>query len=546
MPHPPPTLARQHARERAEAGVDIVVVGGGITGAGVARDLTLRGARVLLVDRDDWAAGTSSKSSKLIHGGLRYLADYHFGLVMESTRERRRQRQLNPHLVTPLPFVLPVFKQDPHSLGKISLGMWLYATLALFRVHKRHKRLSREQTLAMIPGLRADDLTGAVHYYDFRTDDARLTLANVLAAQQSGALTLSRTCLESLEWDDEQQRIKSVRVRDVSGLSKESDAIWRVPTKHVVFAAGPWTGHAPGTPPDVMRLTKGVHVVVDFERLPVPVAVAFSGPGDGRGLFAIPLHNTTYIGTTDSDVALTDDLTADANDVSYLLDAANQAFPDAKLQPSDVRSTWSGMRPLIRDDAPSASKTSREHRIYSDVRGTTTVAGGKLTTYRAMAEQVADRASRDLKDQGVTLTRCTTHKTPLDAALPTAPSDALAKRLWHAYGSRYLPVLERIASEPSAAAKLTPELPYTFAEVDVAVRDEQALELVDVLVRRTQVFYRAADCGLGCARAVADRMAVLLGHDPSWAEAQTSAFEAYVARELACIAPSTDHKSVRA
>jgi glycerol-3-phosphate dehydrogenase len=542
MHHEVPANAPQTAAARAAVldaaaahGVDLVIVGGGITGAGTAADAALRGLKVLLVEAGDWGRGTSSRSSKLVHGGLRYLENLEFGLVMEGTRERHLQRVLNPHLVQPLPFLMPFYRGGRHSLAKVNVGLWLYDVLSLLRTPRVHTRLSPRQAAEKTPALRRDGLEGAMLYYDCRGDDARLTLANALAASTRGALISSYTRFDGPTLGDN-GRVTSAEVTD-----QLTGQTWRVPCKHIAIAAGAWTdtlaarlGH-----PVRLRPTRGVHLVVDRARLPVDVAIALSAPQDGRVVFVIPNGNTTYLGTTDTDDPNPpDDTAATSEDVTYLLATANHFFPASHLVPADVRSTWAALRPLVRSDAETAYGTSREHAIWHDPRGISTIAGGKLTTYRAMAEEFLDAILEQLRSAGhrPPLGPCATRVSPLDpgaAALLSDPDPAL-RTFAEAQGSLARAVAARIQADPSEGERLDPELPWVWAQVAVAVDHEQAQTVEDILVRRFQVFFRAADAGLACAPRVARILARHLGHDAAWEASQVAAFSAYVETHLRC------------
>ncbi len=538
----------QRANDFAAAcsGVDVVIVGGGITGAGAARDAVMRGLKVAIVERGDWASGTSSKSSKLVHGGLRYLENMQFGLVMEGTRERYRQAKLNPHLVTPLPFLMPVYKDGRHGLFKINLGLWLYDLLSLFRTPRIHRRLNANKTRRQVPELRDTRLAGSVLYYDCATDDARLVLANVLDARRRGAFAFARASYRGpvTTQREGQERVTGARVYDhLTGREVV------IPCQHVVHATGPWTDHTGALLGEAARLrpTKGVHVVVPRERLPIDVAVAMSSIEDGRVVFAIPFGNTAYIGTTDTDYeGEPDGAMATAEDVRYLLATANHFFPQQALVPADVTSTWAGLRPLIRTDAATAYKTSREHEVYKDPRGLTTIAGGKLTTYRAMAEELVDDVLDDLKAEArrlgqpaLKLERCKTHTVPVDPAAIDVPqhvtgaSDQRDRLLWRTHGSAADLVRERLRSHPAEDAPIVADLPFVVAQAAVATLHEDAWGLEDLLVRRLQVFYRSADAGLSAASAMAKLMADLLGHDEAWIAAEVDHYRAYVAAHLA-------------
>ncbi|HVG45521.1 MAG TPA: glycerol-3-phosphate dehydrogenase/oxidase, partial [Longimicrobium sp.] len=376
---------------------DLRVVGGGITGAAAARDAAGRGLSVALVEAGDFAQGTSSRSSRLVHGGLRYLETYDFALVFEASAERRRLLELAPHLVHPLPFVFPVYRGGPTPFLMLQAGMWLYDGLSLFRNIRRHRILSVKDLAAEEPGLRRDGLAGAAMYYDAAVDDARLTLANARGAHESGAAVVSHA--EVAGFVAEGGAVRGARVRDrVTGAETTARA------KVVLNATGPWSDAVrrladPAAKPR-LRTTKGVHTMVPRERVGNRHAITFQSPIDGRVMFVLPWGQHTYVGTTDTDFTGSPaDVRADAADVTYLLKSANSVFPEARLTDADVVSTWAGVRPLLapRQGGGSESATSREHEIWWDPSGLLSIAGGKLTTYRVMAGQAVDRAVKRLK-----------------------------------------------------------------------------------------------------------------------------------------------------
>ncbi len=529
--HSPDVRRREALEQLTTDGVDLLVVGGGITGAGIARDAALRGLSVAIVDKGDWASGTSSKSAKLVHGGLRYLETFDLGLVMESTRERYRLRKRNPHVVWPIPFVMPVYDHDKHGLAKLGLGLWLYDLLSFLRAFKRHRRLGRDATVAEVPGLRVAGLRGAHKYYDCRTDDARLTWATVADAARHGATALNYVAYEGPSFDGD--RVAAADLREA-----RTGNLYRVRCKHIVYAAGHWTdrlAHAPGGG-RLIRPTKGVHVVLPRARLRVDSALALTSVTDGRAMFAVPFEHTTYIGTTDTDYhGDLDDIQPTRADVDYLLETANYFFPDAELTVDDVRATWAGLRPLIREDGKTAYRTSREHEIYPDPRGITTIAGGKLTTYRAMAQELTDLVAKDLKrHHGIRAGRCRTHKVALDPALRAhpdllrGPPDPLERALYRLHGSAARWIRRRMADFPLEQGKLCQDLPYVMAQVSWAVLGEQARTLEDALVRRIPIFYLGVDQGLSCGPQVARHMAALLDRDRAWVNAQLRDYERLV------------------
>ncbi len=522
---------------------DLLIIGGGIVGAGAARDAAMRGLSVCLVEQRDLAFGTSSRSSKLVHGGLRYLEMGEFSLVFEAVSERRVLMEIAPHLVLPLGFLFPVYKGSRRGVFTINIGMWLYDGLSLFRSPKIHRNLSTEDALLEEPALRPTDLKGAPLYYDCSTDDARLTLENALDAAQHGADVLTWTKVIAIHRDGT-GKATGVRVLDqISGEERDIRA------RSLLNATGPWTDQTrrlAGIEQQILRPTKGVHVVVRAERLPIKNAVVCFHPEDGRVLFAVPWQDRVYIGTTDTDERGDPAaVCATAGDVRYLLDAGNHYFPDAKLQPADILSTWAGLRPLINpgDGAGAASSVSREHEILVDASGMITIAGGKLTTYRKMAGEIVDRAvallritgGRDLKD----LKDAHTARHPLPGAVGWPEDDDRARvekaileifpdgdqkidadtaRLFcNTYGTRGSDVARLMAADQSAASRLLPDRPERMAQVDFAVTRELARRLSDVMIRRTQLYFRDPDQGLGAVPAIAARMARLLG----WSEERT-------------------------
>ncbi|SOD03363.1 glycerol-3-phosphate dehydrogenase [bacterium JGI 053] len=503
---------------------DLLVVGGGITGAAAARDAAGRGLSVALVEAGDFAQGTSSRSSRLVHGGLRYLETYDFALVFEASAERRRLLELAPHLVHPLPFVFPVYRGGPTPFLMLQAGMWLYDGLSLFRNIRRHRILSVEDVAAEEPGLRRDGLSGAAMYYDAAVDDARLTLANARGAHESGAAVVPHA--EVTGFVVEGGVLRGARVRDrATGAETEARA------KVVLNATGPWSDAVrrladPDAKPR-LRTTKGVHVMVPRERVGNRHAITFQSPVDGRVMFVLPWGRHTYIGTTDTDFTGSPaEVRADAADVDYLLKSANSVFAEARLTHADVVSTWAGVRPLLapRKGAGSESATSREHEIWWDRSGLLSIAGGKLTTYRVMAGQAVDRAAKRLKTaHGVESGISPTEHLPLPGtpagdwkefdkqlradALALGLDDDAGYHLARAYGEDAEEILAAVRADPSQGARIADGFPYVWAEVPHAVRREMALTLDDLLIRRMHLFYQSRDGGVPVARAVAERMA---------------------------------------
>lgn len=520
---------------------DLLIVGGGITGAGIARDAALRGLKVALVEKLDFGAGTSSKSSKLIHGGLRYLEQAELGLVFESVNERKRLMSLARHLVRPLPFLVTNYRGDRRWLATLALGLWIYDALCFFGNYRNHVTYGRKKTLALEPGLKVEGLNGGVLYYDCLTDDARLTLECVLDAEGLGAVVLNHARAGKLLRGGEGAVVGAEILDEESGQRVE------VRAKVVINATGPWSDEvrALAGEPGILKPTKGIHIVVDRERLPISHALMLSSPRDKRVVFCIPWGlGRTVVGTTDTFFDGTPDrVEPTGDDVTYLLETANAAFPAARLEAKDVLATWSGLRPLLKpdDESAGASAVSREHLIY-EAPGFVTIAGGKLTTFRRMAAEVVDRAAAQL---GVT-TASTTLTRPLPGAQGLTESDealaALARSLEafplpeggavyfaEQYGARAPQVLARTRADPSAAERLDPELPLLFAQVDEAVEVEFARTLDDVLTRRVPLVLRARDQGLAVAPKVAARMAARLGWSPERVTQELEAYRAVVA-----------------
>jgi len=363
-----------------EETLDVLVVGGGVVGAGVARDAALRGLRTALVDQSDFASGTSSRSSRLLHGGIRYLAQGRIGLVWEASREKCVIGRIAPHLAQSLAFIFPTRRGTPWTKWKLGLGVKVYDLLCGMRNYGSSRVLSRKVTLKMLPDLEIASLTGAVRYYDALTNDARLVIDTLRSATAAGANVCNYVRLIIAEPLDGLWRCE---LADVEYGERRS-----VLTRTIVNATGPWSDRLPNSKTS-LRLTKGVHLVIERERLPVPDAIVIA---DGqRILFAIPWGERVILGTTDTDYSgPLDNPPCDAVDTKYVLGAVNSAFPAAQLTESDVISVWSGLRPLVADPNGNPSDISRRHEVVMSHAGWWDVTGGKLTTYRLMAEETVD------------------------------------------------------------------------------------------------------------------------------------------------------------
>jgi len=501
----------------AEGSFDVLVIGGGITGAGVARDAAMRGLSVALVDASDFASGTSSRSSRLVHGGVRYLEHGQLGLVFEACRERRILATIAPHLVRPLQFMWPVYEKARIRLWKLRAGLFLYDALALGRNLGRHRTISTHVVTALEPELRHMGMTGGALYFDAATDDIRLTLATVLSARDSGAIVLNHVSVHDLLMTSD--GVCGARAVDLrTGVDVEIRA------RAVVNAAGPWSDAivrmAEPQARRAVRGTKGVHVSVPRDRVRNNGALTLLSPIDGRVMFVLPAGAFSIIGTTDTEFdGRPERVRATVADVTYLLRSANAFFPGAHLMASDVVSAWAGIRPLVASGDKDPDAASREHAIAWTVPGLLSVTGGKLTTYRAMAADVMDTIARRLR---VGHGRAATHTESLpggdmasledELALARATIGApdIAEHLVHAYGTRWRAIWQLASVDRALAERLIPELHYIAAELDWGVAHEMARTLGDLLIRRLHVAFETRDHALSIAPAVAERLAPVM------------------------------------
>ncbi len=390
---------------------DLVVIGGGITGAGIVLDAASRGLKVALVEKNDFASGTSSKSTKLIHGGLRYLKQFDFWLVKEVGSERAIVHQLAPHLVLPEKMLLPLIENGSYGKWLTSIGLKVYDILAQVEGEDKRKMLEKKEALKLEPLLPKKVLKGAGYYAEYRTDDARLTLENIKTSLGHGAICMNYTTVTDFDYTD--GKISGVMVQDTV-----LDTSYQIKTKYVISAAGPWVDELRSINNSKkgkrLHLTKGVHLVFPHEKLPVKQSVYFDIP-DGRMMFAIPRGKVTYVGTTDTNYNDNKDkVTTDMADAIYLISAVNNMFPSIELEMEDIISSWAGLRPLIHEEGKSASELSRKDEIFTSDTGLISIAGGKLTGYRKMAERVVNRVAEKMKeDHGAKVKACSTDKISL-------------------------------------------------------------------------------------------------------------------------------------
>ncbi|HSE97300.1 MAG TPA: glycerol-3-phosphate dehydrogenase, partial [Blastocatellia bacterium] len=497
---------------------DLAVIGGGITGAGIALDAASRGLSVALVEKRDFASGTSSRSSKLIHGGLRYLEQMDFALVREALAERATLIRIAPHLSRPLEFLVPVYKRDNRSpLGsnrlKLEIGLSLYDLLAGRKNIARHRRLSPEEVLEIAPALDPTGLKGGFLYYDCLTDDSRLTIEVIKTAAMYGATVANYA--EARRIVEENGRDCAVEIEDL--LRKR---ILMLRARAVVNATGAWAAEVARLSDEKasisLRPSKGIHVVLPSNRIGSRAAVLIPSLDEQRFLFVIPWHGRTLIGTTDTDyTGDIDDPRAERDEVERLLKSAAAAFPQSGVSTGDVISTFAGLRPLVAGNGSSTSELSRKEQIIESPSGLISIIGGKLTTYRSMAEQVTDIIARRLTHAGRSVTRdielaggaipeSRWKESAARAAEEFRVPFEIADHLIRSYGGNYRAVLEIVRSSPRLGMKLVEELPHIEAEVIYAARSEMAATVEDFLARRTRLALLAGDQGRACQARVAE------------------------------------------
>lgn len=510
--------------------VDLLIIGGGITGCGLARDAALRGMRVALVERDDFACGTSSRSSKLVHGGLRYLATGDFGMTRESARERRVLRTIAPHLVHPLPFLLPVWRGQ--SLLKYQVGLWVFDRMAQPAEAERCRRLTPAELAERLP-VAAADMRGGLVYGEYSTDDARFTLENALSSAQHGALVANHAPMSALLHDGT-GRVTGAAIEDT--LSGEG---FKVRARLVVNATGPWAAHTLEqggvTTPKQILPSKGIHILLHASRLPVTGAVALNSPG-GRSGFAVRRGDYVYVGTTDEVYrGPLDAVTADRDAVAQVLALVQDCFPRQELTEADIIGTWAGLRPLIAQPGRAPRDTSRHDEVWRNGDGLLTVAGGKLTTYRVMAKRVMEHVAAELG--ALPGSAASTAQVPLPGAISEGEkamllrqlrergaSMATLERLTLLYGCQLASLLELGDEDPTWLTQLAPGVPALRGEVRLAVEAEMALTLCDVLDRRLALLLFGPDHGLTAVDATAGIMAALLGWSAAERKRQISVY----------------------
>lgn len=485
---------------------DVFIIGGGITGAGIALDATTRGLKTALVEMQDFAAGTSSRSTKLVHGGLRYLKQFEVGLVAEVGKERAIVYENGPHVTTPEWMLLPLHKGGTFGKFSTSIGLQVYDFLAGVKRSERRTMLDARQTLEKEPLIKKDGLVGGGYYVEYRTDDARLTIEVMKKAVEKGAKAVNYAKVDSFIYEN--GKVKGVKVIDqLSGKEYEIYA------KKIINATGPWVdqirqidGSRKGK---VLRLTKGVHIVIDQSKFPLKQAVYYDTP-DGRMVFAIPRDGKTYVGTTDTfydqDTARP---TVTAEDREYLIETINYMFPSVKVTDHDIESSWAGLRPLIYEEGKDPSEISRKDEIWQSDSGLITIAGGKLTGYRKMAEIVVDLVVKLFKAEGYTaIKHCQTKNIEISGGsvggsknyplFVAEKTDKLvhdfslpkkeAERLVRLYGSNIdtLIGIMRETGDNAEKAKLPLDV---YASVEYGIQHEMVTKPIDYLIRRTGAMF---------------------------------------------------------
>lgn len=495
------TKRAEYISELTIGELDLLVIGGGITGAGIALDAISRGLKVGLIEKSDFGSGTSSRSTKLIHGGLRYLKQLEFGIVREVGRERAILYKNAPHIVIPEKMLLPII--DGGSLGKksTSLGLFVYDFLAGVNTDEKRFMLSKEETENIEPLLRKDILKGGGVYIEYRSDDARLVIEVLKTAVEKGASCLNYAKCTSLVYDE--NKVVGAKFSDVL-----TNTEYTIKAKQIINACGPWVDDIRNIDNSLkgkrLHLTKGVHIVIDKKRLPIKASVYFDITKDGRMMFAIPRGKIVYLGTTDTNYTENTDLPfANLEDVEYVLAATNNMFPDAQLKKEDVISSWAGLRPLIHEDGKNPSDLSRKDEIFISNSGLISIAGGKLTGFRKMAERSLNVACKNIsKRTGRKFAKCNTQNIPLSGGIGIDGEKGVKQliedlsirfstytiadisELVYKYGSNTETILDTAVKQFSEN-----ELGLIKAEMLYCIQEEMTVTLSDFFIRRTGRLY---------------------------------------------------------
>ena len=520
---------------------DLAIIGGGITGASAAREAALRGLSVAIVEKSDFASGTSSRSTKLLHGGLRYLESHEFKLVREACHERELMLKLAPHLANIRPFIYVLYQGYPESMRLLAAGLSIYDVFSGNPLKRRHRMLSPQALLNVEPHLNAEQLVGGGLYYDFLTDDARFTIDVLKGAAAAGARAANYMEVTGLVFSD--GNVRGIEVAD--RLTGEAGV---VRARQVINTAGPWVDTVrfleEGVGERLLRPTKGVHIVLRKQDFPLEHAVFVRSPRDNRVVWPIPAldEELVYIGTTDTDYeGPLDHVTATEDDIDYLLEVANFTIPETAVDRRHIVATWAGLRPLIGPEGSmAASSVSREQQIITSPRGLLTIAGGKLTTARVMGVQVIDAAIKLLAENyGIhEVPRSRSASVPISGGDPgelflahrrlaELPIEQGVRDRWRVYGGNAQALAEIVEADPAAGRDLGVKH-LTPAEIRYAVQHEMALTITDFFARRASLFYWTEDGGLSIGDEVAEKMAHLLGWSAEQQSEQLSAYRAWV------------------
>jgi len=528
----------------ADAEYDVVIIGGGMAGAGAARDLALRGLSVALVEKGDFASATTARSSKLIHGGLRYLELFDFGLVRESLRERERLGRLAPHLVRPLPFLVPIYGNSSRGVIKVRIGLTLYDWLTPGRTRERYRVLKAVDALSLEPGIQPEDLRGAGYYFDdLLLYPERLCLENVLSACRQGARAFNYAQVEEVQRDPA-GKPNGVRVRDLL-----TGSVATLGARVIVNATGPWVDELRALAgvrdrgSRILRRTKGIHCVLPR----LTDRAIYQSTRDDRMIFVIPWREFSLVGTTDTDFVGgdLDRLHATHDEVDYLLGEVRQAVPDPRVNAREVVYTYAGVRPLSYEEGKRESDVSRAHKIVEEAGGRfLSITGTKLTCFRSLAEELGDRVTRALgrftpgRTAQLTLDGVDEEARRVEAHTWLDVSDDLAasgldratlESLVTLYGRNYRRVMELAGKVPGGTERLCPSNPDVVAQLSHAVSEELTVSLQDVMLRRTGI--GTSHCqGQDCAESIARRLGTLLGWSGRRVDAELASFQAHVTR----------------
>ncbi|MBX3039802.1 MAG: glycerol-3-phosphate dehydrogenase/oxidase [Bdellovibrionaceae bacterium] len=531
-------LRRRNLERLQREKFDLLIIGGGITGAGAARDAAARGMKVALIEGRDFAFGTSSRSSKLIHGGIRYLENLEFKLVFEALNERTKLFEMCPHLVHHLRFMIPLYQDSRVGMFKMGMGMWLYDALSLFQAPEIHERLNDRETLERMSSLRPQDLRGSYIYSDGYMDDDRLVHETLRSATELGAVIVNDVLATGAVMG------ASGRIEETVVKDRRSGQEWRISARHIISSVGPWTDELGEDLfkdwKRILRPTKGIHLTLPKDRLPLSSAVVMAAEKSSRIVFGIPRHDMIIIGTTDTDYqGHPEDVIATREDVDYLLNVTDHYFPGARIREEDVIASYAGVRPLVNDGSQTEGKTSREHTIFNDPRGVTFVAGGKYTTYRLMAHQVVEKSLENFTLEDRVQFRATDTAVPLNRwtspeayATGLLSADRWARESGRSEGDvRFL--FERYGREAELILNEAPkEATLWEIEATQALRNTMCLDLVDFYARRVPLYLAKPDHGLPLLERVSQVFQRELGWSDSETTSQKKALQSFIDKEL--------------